>query len=123
MSLAVVERANLVARKVLKRLFGRRSGDPYLTHVADIEEPHLFAYSRVLRDYARVLNRHLPSGEFNYFPAKADVLIIERGFFHRTTPFRRAQLLTVFEINIATVIGPTPPGTGVIADATGATSS
>src|SRR5207253_10476901 len=31
--------------------------------------------------------------------------------------------LTVFDINIAIVIGPTPPGTGVIALAFGATSS
>src|SRR5207302_4358193 len=31
--------------------------------------------------------------------------------------------LTVFDINIAIVIGPTPPGTGVIAFALGATSA
>ena len=31
--------------------------------------------------------------------------------------------LTVFDINIAIVIGPTPPGTGVIAAVFGATSS
>jgi len=31
--------------------------------------------------------------------------------------------LTVFDINIAIVIGPTPPGTGVIAAVLGATSS
>ena len=30
---------------------------------------------------------------------------------------------TVFEISIATVIGPTPPGTGVIAEATSRTAS
>ena len=41
-----------------------------------------------------------------------------RTFFVRYSCHSRSALLRVFEMSIATVIGPTPPGTGVIQDAT-----
>jgi hypothetical protein len=41
-----------------------------------------------------------------------------RTFLERFSCHNRSALLKVFETSIATVIGPTPPGTGVIREAT-----
>ena len=47
----------------------------------------------------------------------------EFGFKISNQAVRRSQAVTVLLINIAIVIGPTPPGTGVIAEHLGATAS
>ena len=123
MRLTIIERAHFVTGQVLKCFLSVRTGDPYLSHVTHIEEPHPFADGYMLSDYSRVLNRHLPARELNDLSTKAKVLIVQRGLLHAVNPCFRLKFCKVFEMSIATVIGPTPPGTGVIAELTGATSS
>src|SRR3989338_9504278 len=67
-----------------------------------------------------ILNRHFPSGKVDHPGAELFMNLVEGGCLHaadRFAPWR------VFQRSMVIVIGPTPPGTGVIKEARLAASS
>ena len=52
--------------------------DPKLGHVSDVEDACRSPDSPMLFDDPRVLNRHLPAGEWHHTCAERQVLIVER---------------------------------------------
>src|SRR6185295_6077548 len=80
----------------------------------------------MLLEDAAVRDRHLPSAKLDDLGAERAVLLVERGtrervprrrLAHAATRVPSLAAATVLASSIATVIGPTPPGTGVIHDA------
>src|SRR5262249_47529550 len=92
-----------------------------LAHVADVKQTGPRTHHLVLADDARVLHRHLPAGEVDHARTELAVLLVQRRTLHRTAPAavadptaRASAAVTVFLSSMAMVIGPTPPGTGVM---------
>src|SRR5258705_9617510 len=67
---------------MLYRCQGIRSGEPDVSHMADVEDPHAGAHAVVLRHDpagAGILNGHVPSIEFDHFRAHLAMDGIQRG--------------------------------------------
>src|SRR5439155_625999 len=112
---ADAQAADVVHGELLADRGGRGAAQLDLAHVAHVEEPAVLADRAVLLRGAAVGEWHLPPRELDQARAERAMGVEER----RAAGHARAQsacsaALTVLASSIATVIGPTPPGTGVM---------
>src|SRR6185369_10763291 len=79
-SLVVVETTNVVRRDVVYERHSALSSHFELAHVADVEEAGGLPDGEVLRDGSRVLDGHVPAGEFDHSRSEASMDRVERRF-------------------------------------------
>ena len=123
MHVAVGEPADVVGRETLTGRRGVRAEHLDLAHVAHVEEPGGGADRAMLLHDAAVGDRHLPAAELDELGVEAAVVLVEAASASAETqtvrrscglPGVAVAAATVLMSSIATVMGPTPPGTGVI---------
>src|SRR4030095_15238186 len=110
----VAETADVVHGQLLAQRRRSLPAQLDLAHVAHVEQAAVRPHGAMLVERPRVGDRHVPAGELHDARPELAMRLEERGTpAHHAAPVRSAAV-TVLASSIATVIGPPPPGTGVM---------
>src|SRR4029453_2487862 len=108
----VAETADVVHGQLLAQRRRSLPAQLDLAHVAHVEQAAVRPHGAMLVERPGVGDRHVPAGELHDARPELAMRLEERGTpAHHAAPVRSAAV-TVLASSIATVIGPTPPGTG-----------
>src|SRR5439155_4877260 len=84
---------DVVGHRALEEVLGAKAGDVDLAQVGEVEDPDGLAHRFVLRERARVLDRHVPPGERAHLRAERSMSRVERRAAQRLPGFLAHGLL------------------------------